>query len=99
MNMQNELQQLLQQCYHAFGVSLDDPNIQTRQVRYVFARHAFCQLAKDRLPATHIEIAQAAGYRNHASVLHSQRAVRDLLDSNNRRFASGWKIAAGEVAA
>jgi chromosomal replication initiation ATPase DnaA len=68
---------------HSFGIDLQSFLSPLRKRDLVFARHAFCYLAKAKTDHSLLDIGFFLGNRDHSTVINSIRQCSDLLEFHN----------------
>lgn len=75
-----------------YKISVDDLVGLKRTVLVCEARHLLSYWAYNSLELTYATIATRLSNRDHASVIHSCKVVRNLLSSGDMQFLKAWEI-------
>lgn len=86
------LRDVLNACADAFGVRREAIQAKGRRQRVVFARHAYCHLARAASGRTLKDVGALIN-RSHCTVYHSIKASESLLFSKTRAYTAGFKLA------
>lgn len=77
---ENQLRLIMGSVCYSFGVDSQSFLSQIRKRDFVFARHAFCFLARTHTNHTLPSIGGFLGNRNHATIINSIKQCSDLLE-------------------
>ena len=75
---------LLHRVYYVTGISVSDMKSKCRKREIVTARQVFFYLARETFPKMGLKTLGAMLDKDHATVIHSSKAVKDLIEAKDK---------------
>ena len=79
----NELRTILYKVSQSTGTASKDIQGKSRQRRFTVPRFLYCRLARLLTDATYGEIGREIGDRDHTTVMHSIKEIKDKISTND----------------